>query len=279
MKTTKSFLKWAGGKSQSIGLIQEHVYSDVPFFKENRVKRFIEPFVGSGVVFLNITADEYIISDVNEDLINIYKILKKDNTYFIDECRKLFKEKFNNEDEYYKLRTKFNQTTDTFERAVIFIYLNRHCFNGLCRFNKSGGFNVPFGRYTTINFPERALNVASVKLQKVTVYKQSFEDTMSLAKEGDIIYLDPPYVPLSGTASFTDYSTDGFSMKQQELLAKLIEEAPCKCLVSNHDTPITRELYKNASVIETKSVSRFISAKANSRNAACELLAVYNKGI
>jgi len=210
----KSFLKWAGGKSKSLSLIESEVYSNSNLFSELRVGRFIEPFVGSGVVFINIEADEYIINDINKDLTNLYKIIKTNGDKFISECKKLFTSGVNNEEDYYNLRTKFNNTEDVLQRSVLFMYLNRHCFNGLCRYNKSGKFNVPFGRYNSVHFPEKALNTAINRLDKATIYNKGFEKVIALAKEDDVVYCVPEdtliyqdgnYLPIKDV---TPYETD-----------------------------------------------------------------------
>jgi DNA adenine methylase len=264
----KAFLKWAGGKTQSLQMISEAA----GFF----TGRFIEPFVGSAVVSLNVSAESYILGDYNKDLINVYNFLKEDVS-FIEDLKVYFVVENNDVDMFYKLRARFNEASSLKERALLFIYLNRHCFNGLCRFNKSGGFNVPFGKYKSIYFPEKELINAKNLLNKSEIYYQSFEDTFKLAKNDDAVYCDPPYVPLSETASFTDYSVGGFSEEQQVQLAKLAEEAPCRVLISNHDTEFTRDIYSKANEIRTRKVSRFISAKASSRKPVYELLAIYNK--
>lgn len=281
---TKSFLKWAGGKSQSIDLLQKKIYQvDFSVFPHptSMTGTFIEPFVGSGVVFMNIEACDYIINDVNDDLTNLYRILKTDGLSFIEECEYLFQEQNNTQEQFSQLRHTFNSLNGKKGqerlRASLFLYLNRHCFNGLCRYNKSGEFNVPYGKYEKVYFPKKELQVAIDKLKRVTIFNESYEKVFLHAKVGDVIYCDPPYVPLSNTASFTDYAKTGFSMDQQKLLAKLAEEAPCLTLISNHDNDITRELYNNADEIITKEVSRFISASSDSRKPVTELLAIYHR--
>jgi DNA adenine methylase len=269
MSINKAFLKWAGGKTQSIRMISDAVgYFD---------GRFIEPFVGSGVVFLNMPAVGYILGDYNKDLISVYQALR-DNDSFISDLRNLFSEPFNDSEKFYNLRQRFNTIEDGYEKALIFVYLNRHCFNGLCRYNKSGGFNVPYGKYSDVHFPEKELIEFKKKLtDNCEILCQSFEHTMKLAKPRDVIYCDPPYVPLSSTASFTDYSVGGFTEDQQKLLAKLAEESCATTLISNHDTEFTRSIYSKATKTRTRKVSRFISAKAMSRKPVYELLAIYNK--
>ena len=263
----KAFLKWAGGKSQSLDFILEAV---------GEIEgRFIEPFVGSGVVMLNANSSNVIISDFNEDLINLYKILKISDD-FIDTLKFYFSGEFNNADSFYSLREKFNNSSSIEEKSAIFVYLNRHCFNGLCRYNKSGKFNVPFGKYKKINLPEREIITFKQRLECCEIIHCSFENVIKLSERGDVIYCDPPFVPLSLIASFTDYSVGGFTKEQQKELAKLAEESKAKVLISNHDTEFTREIYKNSSYIKTKEVKRFISAKSSSRGMVSELLAVYN---
>lgn len=262
----KSFLKWAGGKSQSINMIADAIGC----FEG----RLIEPFVGSGVVSLNIPAISYILNDFNKDLINVFKFVKEDE-FFIKDLHEYFI--YNTSEKFYELRSLFNSTEDLKLKAILFIYLNRHCFNGLCRYNKSGGFNVPFGKYKNIYFPEVEIVMFKNLLSKSELFDQSFEEIFKLARPKDIIYCDPPYVPLSVTASFTDYSTGGFSEDQQIILSKLAEEACCKVLISNHDTEFTRDIYSKANEIRTKQVSRCIAAKSASRKPVYELLAIYNK--
>jgi len=263
----RAFLKWAGGKSQSLKMIND----EIGFIKG----KLIEPFVGSGIVTLNIEAIGYIIADFNEDLINLYKTLKKDKEDFIRLSRDLFTDTNNNEEAYYKYRNQFNLTDNSYEKAILFLYLNRHCFNGLCRYNKKNKFNVPFGDYKKVYFPEQELLEFSDKLSKCGVYCQSFEETIKMANTYDVVYADPPYIPLNGTAYFTDYSPEGFGMEQQIALAKLAEESCCKFMISNHDTDETRELYKNADKIITRNINRFISSKGQERKPVKELLAIY----
>ena len=264
----RSFLKWAGGKSQSVSIIKENI---------GEVKgRFIEPFVGSGVVFINIDSNRFIINDSNVDLINVFKAIKNDS--FLDELRFYFTEDVNNDVFYYQAREEFNKTESTEDKALLFIYLNRHCFNGLCRYNKSGKFNVPFGKYKTVYFPEKEISLFKEKLKNCEVYCEDFEFIFDLAKTDDVIYCDPPYTPLSKTASFTSYGTNSFSEEDHVRLAKRAEEAKCRVLISNHDTDFTRQLYSNADRIIKKEVGRSVSAKAESRKKANEILVVYEKG-
>jgi len=263
----RSFLKWAGGKRTSLPMINKAIgWVD---------GRLIEPFVGSAVVSLNIEAFGYILADLNEDLINLYNFVRGEGDEFIHYCESFFTDANNTEGIYYALRQEFNLAKNPRQRAALFVYLNRHSFNGLCRFNSSGFYNVPYGKYKRVRFPLKEMKFFSQKVNISEVYCQGFEDTIALAKPDDIVYCDPPYVPLND-ASFTDYTSDGFTIEQQERLAKLAEESECKFLVSNHDTEITRELYKNADRILTREVGRFVGASKESRKPVIELLAIYN---
>lgn len=266
----KPFLKWAGSKRKILKQIKKRI---------GIVNgRFIEPFVGSGTVFMNTIAESYLLGDLNEDLINIFTILHNEGMEFVDFVEDTyFKDEFNDSDVYYVMREKFNSTEDKFERAALFMYLNRHTFNGLCRYNKSGDFNVPFGKYDTIYFPRLELEYFIGTLDAPhTFLCQGFEETMLMAEESDVIYCDPPYVPISATSSFTSYCSDGFELEDQKLLAKLAEESKAKVIISNNFTDVTQELYKNASKIVEIYVQKSIGSKGDSRKKTKEIIAVYN---
>ena len=185
----------------------------------------------------------------------------------------------NNEVAFYKLREEFNTTTNIKRKAVLFIYLNRHGYNGLCRYNSSGGFNVPFGRYIKPYFPEKELYFFAEKAKQVDFIHSDFQHTFSKTTAADVVYCDPPYVPLSASASFTAYTHSAFGETQQKQLAQLAEESANKnatVVISNHDTEITREYYKNASHIYSFPVKRLISSNTAQRVPVQELLAIYN---
>jgi len=270
----KTLLKWAGNKTRVLPHILPHI---------GYPKRYCEPFGGSLAVALNTSAEQYILNDVNKDLVSIYQNLVNSNDdSFIQYCKELFTAENNTKEAYLELRKHFNQATDTTERARLFIYLNRHCFNGLSRYNSKGQFNVPFGKYDKPSCPsEQMMNFRMFFLSKqlVRFTSLSFEDS-SLYEDlesGDVVYLDPPYVPASDTANFTNYATDGFTYQQQVELSQLAEslaEKGIKVIVSNHDVLITRELYKNATLYPIQ-VTRTVAAKGSSRKKANELIAVY----
>jgi len=264
----RPFLKWAGNKYRIIDRIKK----ELP-----KGKRLIEPFAGSAAVFLNTDYEHYIINDNNPDLIHLYNILKKEGSSFIKKCRYYFSPRFNNEEQYYKIRQKFNKTTDINKRAVLFVYLNRHGYNGLCRYNLKGGYNVPFGRYKSPYFPEKEMLAFHTKAKKAKFVLSGFESIIQSAKNGDVIYCDPPYVPLSPSANFTSYSTGGFNMDKQQQLADLANETAKKgisILISNHNTEFTRKAYAQAQ-IKNFHVQRFISCNGKKRGTAGELLALF----
>ncbi len=265
----RPFLKWPGGKFRLL----ERIHSTLPAGKQ-----LIEPFVGGGAIFLNTQFEKYLLNDANIDLITLYQSLQKEGTQFIDVCRKYFHRKYNSEKQYYRLRVKFNASQDPIERSALFLYLNRHGYNGLCRYNAGKKeFNVPFGRYVKPYFPEKEMLLFFEKAKKVTFVCEDFTKTMKRAKKGSVIYCDPPYVPLNATANFTAYRAGGFSLDQQKVLAELAAKLSLKgipVLLSNHSNDFTLNAYKEASIDEFV-VQRFISCKANQRKRVLELLALY----
>ena len=266
----RPFLKWAGNKYRIIDRVKKALPQG---------KCLIEPFAGSAAVFLNTDYENYIINDNNPDLINLYTLLKKEGKTFIKKCRHYFSEKYNNEEQYYKLRKQFNETSAPYKRAVLFVYLNRHGYNGLCRYNLKGGYNVPFGRYKSPYFPEKEMLVFHEKAQNAEFVLSSFEEVIQSARKGDVIYCDPPYVPLSSSANFTAYSTGGFNIEKQQQLAELAQQTSARgipILISNHNTAFTRKAYDKANKITKFHVQRFISCNGKKRGTAGELLALFN---
>ena len=159
----------------------------------------------------------------------------------------------------------------------MFLYLNRHAFNGLCRYNSKGEFNVPFGRYKTVHFPEKEMGDFFRAAQKFTFQCCSFEDTFAQQRKGDVIYNDPPYIPLNSTSSFTSYTDKGFPFSSQRKLVECAENSICPVLISNHWVPgITEYLYRNGDISRRKSVRRSISANGAGRNLVEEVLVIYN---
>lgn len=269
MKKNRAFLKWAGGKYPLIEEIRFHLPAG---------DCLIEPFVGAGSVFLNTEYSTYILADINSDLINLYNLVKLYTEDFVRAARTLFSSEFNNPNQFYLLREEFNLSKDSYRRAMLFLYLNRHCYNGLCRYNLCGKFNVPFGRYKKPYFPEKELYWFAEKARNATFLCEHYGATLAKATRGTVVYCDPPYAPLSATANFTAYHTNNFSIINQKDLAKrayrLSIESHVPVLISNHDTKLTRDLYQHASLYVVKA-RRTISQNAFRRTKVNELLALY----
>lgn len=268
-KKNRAFLKWAGGKYSLI----EDITARLP-----PAKKLIEPFVGAGSVFLNTDYSKYLLNDINADLINLYNIVKHQSADYITDSAKLFTAAYNEEQRYYQIRQEFNDSIDIYERAVYFLYLNRHGYNGLCRYNNSGKFNVPFGRYKAPYFPEKEILYFAEKSQLATFTCDSFEKVFARARKNSVIYCDPPYAPISKTAMFNSYAAGGFTLDNQIKLAQLARRTGYKrsipVLVSNHDTEFTRDIYQGAAMTELQ-VSRFISQNGSNRIKVAELLALF----
>jgi len=267
-KVIQPFLKWAGNKKSIIDKI-------TPLLPKG--ERLIEPFCGSAAVFLNSNFKDYLICDTNSDLINLYNQLKNDKDKFINYCEKYFISENNTPEKYYELRARFNKTRSKKLRAALFLYLNKHGYNGLCRYNNSGDFNVPAGRYKKITLPREKMQIFARKSNQAEFILSDYVTTINNAQKGDVIYCDPPYVPLNDSNSTFQYQKNGFSLEQQKLLAILAEKAANKgipVLISNHLTDFTQEIYKNAQLSEF-SVRRSISCKGDKRIKAREVLALY----
>ncbi len=264
---SRPFLKWAGGKFKLLDKLTPHLNGN----------KLIEPFVGSGAVFLNQNFDRYLLGDINPDLINLYGFLKKERGLFIKYAHSFFTPENNQKEKYLELRQEFNNGLEGRRRAALFVYMNRHGYNGLCRYNLSGGFNVPFGQYAKPYFPEKEMFHFIQHAKNATFVCGDFSSIMNRARKGDVVYCDPPYVPLSPTASFTSYASEGFSYDQQVELAfraKKLADRGVKVVISNHDNAITRKIYEFAK-IESFPVHRSISCNGDNRGMAKELLAVY----
>lgn len=270
MKKQRAFLKWAGGKYGLVEDIQRHLPP---------ARKLVEPFVGAGSVFLNTDYDHYLLADINPDLINLYNLLKERPEEYISEAKRWFVAENNRKEAYLSIRSEFNKTDDVMYRSLAFLYMNRFGFNGLCRYNKKGGFNVPFGSYKKPYFPEAEMEFFAEKAKKATFVCEGYPETFSRARKGSVVYCDPPYAPLSNTANFTSYAGNGFTLDDQAALADIAERAATErgipVLISNHDTTLTRRLYHGAELSVVK-VKRTISRNGSGRNKVDELLALFN---
>lgn len=264
---THPIVKWVGGKRQ----LMFELLKNMP----KSYNRYFEPFIGGGALFFELQPEQAYISDMNEELINLYSVVR-DNVYeLIDDLSKHEVSK-----EYFlEIRNidrteKYAELSDV-ERASRFIYLNRTCFNGMYRVNSQGQFNVPFGHYKNPRIiDENNLLNCSELLKKTEIKCADFSEILTKVQKDDFVYFDPPYVPLNETSSFTSYTKDGFDIDMQFKLRDVCDELDSKgvkFMLSNSDTKLVNELYAN---YEIKKVfaSRQINANADGRGKITEVL-------
>lgn len=245
---------------------------------KNKANRLIEPFVGGGSVFLNLDFEHYLLVDANPDLISFFNSLKYALPKYIKEASTYFQPDCNTETKYYEIRKAFNASTDAFTRSVLFLYLNRHGYNGLCRYNKKGEYNVPFGRYKKPYFPAFELEHSHGRAQQGEFVSGDFSLAFAQAQKGDLVYCDPPYTPIDKTASFTAYSGNSFEYPDQLRLIDLALDAKARgvtTIISNHCLKETLAMYQRADKIVTFDVARTISCKGKIRKPCKELMAIY----
>ncbi len=269
----KPFVKWVGGKRQ---LLQQ--FRDMGLYPPDDfdpvTNTYFEPFVGGGAVFFDLLPKKAELSDLNNELVSTYNVIKNDVDALIKSLKKHKYEK-----EYYlEVRAKDPKTLSDLDVASRFIFLNRTCFNGMYRVNSKGGFNVPFGKYTNpIICDEENLRKVSKALQKVTIKNQNYKAVLKKAKKGDFIYFDPPYYPVSKTASFTSYTADSFLDKEQtELRDTFVElhKRGCYVMLSNSDTPFINKIYSDIKGVKVSKVAagRAINSNAAKRGKISEVL-------
>lgn len=269
-------LKWAGGKFRLL----ERILQALPERSGSETSRLVEPFVGSGAVFLNTGHRSCLLCDSNRDLINFFQCLADGRQRFIKTCARNFTPATNTADTFYALRDTFNTLPFGERRAALFLYLNRHAYNGLMRYNAKGHFNTPFGRYAAPYFPQAEMEAMLARCESgdIVFAERDFRGTFAGLLPGDVVYCDPPYVTLSDTANFTAYTAGAFGPAEQLELAECARKASAggvTVVISNHDTPFTREIYAGAALTSFP-VQRFISCNGANRAKAQELLAVFH---
>jgi DNA adenine methylase len=269
IKNIPTFVKWAGGKKQLLGQLD----TMLPI----QIDSYIEPFVGGGGMLFYIikkyNPKKVIISDINEELINTYNVIKNDVDNLICELKKLDTE--HSKIFYYKIRNLDFSKLTPLMRASYFIYLNKTCFNGLYRVNSKGEFNVPIGDYISpLICPENDLREISIMLKNVQIKSGEFKDFLKDSKPGDFIYLDPPYYPLKKGKSFTKYSKNDFlDEKQKELKEEFLrlDKLGCKLLESNSNSPFIKKLYDSYDIKFVKA-SRMINRNVLNRGKIKEVV-------
>ncbi|HFO5852747.1 TPA: Dam family site-specific DNA-(adenine-N6)-methyltransferase, partial [Escherichia coli] len=259
----RSIFKWAGGK---FGVL-EQIFRYLP-----EGKRLIEPFVGGGAVFMNAGYQENLLNDVNADLINFYKTLQREAHSLITLAHRFFQD-YNTQEGYLAVRNAFNkQVYDDLHRAAAFLFLNRHCFNGLTRYNQAGEFNVGYGKYKTPYFPLQEMEAFLGAEGRSEFVCGDFAAVIEAAGEGDVIFCDPPYEPLPNTEGFTNYSGHDFKFEEQKRLVSLLTDAHrrgAKVLITNSGAPNIRELYHDSGFrVEPLFARRSVSCKGDTRGVA-----------
>lgn len=263
------FVKWVGGK----GKLRSVLDTMLPDGAE--LMRHVEPFVGGGAMFFGRQPERALLCDINRDLIGTYEAVRDDVEGVIRGLHKLAP--LHGKDHYYEVRERYNARLgrSKSQRAAMFIYLNKTCFNGLHRVNRKGQFNVPMGRYKNPKIVDpTALRSASAALRTATLKCGAFQDLLREARPGDFIYLDPPYEPITRTANFTGYASDGFSQDDQRELRDVVRELDrrgAKVMLSNSDVPFIRELYRGFD-IRTVSAPRAVSCVGSKRGRVNEVV-------
>jgi DNA adenine methylase len=262
-------LKWVGGKSRILPQLQPLLPPGV------ELMRHVEPFVGGGALFFSQRPERALLCDVNPALVGTYEAVRDDVDSLIDRLQRLSSE--HNATRYYQVRHHYNHGTrlTKTERAAMFIYLNKTCFNGLHRVNRRGEFNVPAGRYDKPRILDaELLRAASRELSRAELRCSGFEALLGSAKPGDFVYFDPPYEPVSSTASFTAYAQSGFSRDDQTRLRDVfsaLDKRRCKLMLSNSDVPFIRDLYAKFR-IDTVAAPRNINCDSKKRGAVSEVV-------
>ena len=272
MIKAKPFVKWAGGKRQIINELKKYIPEDYDCY--------YEPFIGGGALFFELAPKKAVINDSNNELMNVYEVMCDEHKYS-KMCHLLNSYEVKNSEEfYYELRNKdrdmkkFEKLND-YTRAARTIYLNKACFNGLYRVNSKGEFNVPYNKKNKVNtYDKENLLVVHMYLtmNDVTIMNTDFEEALKQAKKGDFVYIDPPYDQIN--SSFTSYTLEGFDHNEQRRLAKVFKELSdrgVQVMLSNHNTDLIRELYKdyNIHVIEAK---RNINSNGKKRGKVEEVI-------
>ena len=259
------FVKWAGGKRQLLPQIEERM--------PEKYNNYIEPFVGGGAVVFGLLPENALINDINEALINAYRQICNEPDMFLKVINKLDQEMWEDGKKYYySLREHYNdklmKAEYDVELAALFVFINKHCFNGLYRVNGKGLFNVPYNNSRRSSVDESLIMEVSEYLQGITIMNGDFQEISASAKKGDFIFLDSPYAPLNPT-SFESYTKEGFDIESHRRLSKFYDELTakgCYCMLTNHNTELINELYgKKGYKIDVVSVKRMINSDASNR--------------
>lgn len=269
----KPFVKWVGGKRQLLAQFrQKKLYPPDKF--DIKIGRYFEPFVGGGAVFFDLLPEKGFLSDLNKELVTTYNVIKND----VDSLIALLKKHKTDKEYFLKTRSQDPNKLSDLNVASRFIFLNRTCFNGMYRVNSKGGFNVPYGKYMNpLICDKENLKKVSKALQGIEIKHQDYKEVLKKAKKGDFIYFDPPYYPVSKTASFTSYTAESFLDKEQiELRDTFLElsKRGCFVMLSNSDTPFINQIYSGLKGIHINIVEagRAINSNGAGRGKIKEVL-------
>lgn len=273
----KPFVKWVGGKRQLLTQFKEKGLYPPKSFDATK-NTYFEPFVGGGAVFFDLLPLQASINDINTELFVTYTVIKNSVEQLISELNS--GEYIYEKDVFLNIRALQTETISEIKRAARFIYLNRTAFNGMYRVNSKGQFNVPFGRYTNPQIcDEQNLRRVAKVLKNVTINNNSYKYVLDEAKSGDFIYFDPPYYPVSKTASFTAYSSDVFLQKEQVELKETffeLHKRGCFVMLSNSDTPFIHSLFepllKQGITVNMVQAGRNINSMSDRRGKVFEVL-------
>ncbi|MEM9265749.1 MAG: DNA adenine methylase [Cyanobacteria bacterium P01_F01_bin.13] len=265
----RPFLKWAGGKRQLVPELLR--YAPAAY------GRYYEPFIGGGALLLTLQPEQATISDRNAELINCYQVVRDS----VDDLIQNLQQHRNEKDYFYEVRrwdrqTEFAAKTAA-QRAARIIFLNKTCYNGLFRVNSKGQFNAPFGRYKNPTIADEPVlrNVSEYfNRADITICQADFAAAVTGASQDDFVYFDPPYDPVSTTASFTGYYRNGFDRTEQQRLKTMVDDLTrrnCKVLLSNAYTDFIRDLYQDYHCVRV-SATRAINSNATKRGKVDEIL-------
>lgn len=259
------FVKWAGGKRQLIPQIRERM--------PEKYNNYYEPFVGGGAVTFELLPEKALINDINRSLVNAYRQICNEPEAFLQVIHRLDTEMWEDgKSYYYSLRELYNdklmKEEYDIELAALFVFINKHCFNGLYRVNGKGLFNVPYNNSRKASVDADMIMEISKYLKDVTILEGDFEDACINARKGDFVFIDSPYAPLNPT-SFESYTKEGFDIESHKRLAKLFDDLTargCYCMLTNHNTELIHDLYGNKGYkIDVISVKRMINSDASNR--------------
>ncbi|MGX7072577.1 DNA adenine methylase [Helcococcus kunzii] len=267
----KPFTKWVGGKRQLL--------NEIVKLMPHSYNTYHEPFVGGGALFFYLQPKNAVINDMNSDLILSYRAIKDDLNNLIEELE--YHKQHNSKEYFLDLRSydrdeRINSLSNT-QKAARIMYMLRVCFNGMYRVNSKNQFNVPYGRYKNPKIVDKVLlkNISDyLNSSNILILNEDFEVSIKECKAGDFVYFDPPYIPISETSSFTSYTNEGFSYKDQVRLRNIFSELTRKnvyCMLSNSNSPKTLELYEQFNIHQVKA-KRSINSISSKRGEISEVI-------